>query len=313
MSEDADLPDLALIRALCPGATFTAYHAKAEWLAAHRSPPLGLGGSEAAIAVGASPWDTPLGLWARKRGLAPPVEERRVMRLGAYLEAFVADEYVRETGRTLLDPGRWTLARSVARPSLLGSVDRIIDDPERGPGVLEIKTTGAHRAHEWEDGEIPREVAIQLAHYLALLELEWGGVAVLVGNDALHWCDVVRDRTLEAELLASEAAFLATVASGDDPPMAQAADSAVVKALYPKPDRGAVVALPGKAITWDVARLEAKECIAEATTRKDAAENALKQAIGEAEVGVLPNGIRYTWRQTATGRRNLVRRAAGRR
>lgn len=292
------MSDLDAIRALCPAAEWAAYPTKAEWLAAHVG---GLGGSEAAVACGVSPWDTPLGLWARKQGLAPPVEETRAMRYGSRMEGFVADEYAAETGRTLLDPGRWTLMRNRLRPTLLGSVDRLILDDARGPGVLEIKTTGAHMAHRWDDGQVPPEVAIQVAHYLAALDLAWSSVAVLIGSTEMRWCDVTRDAGMEAELLAAEDAFLAAVASGDNPPLARAEDSAVLRLLYPRHEPGAVVALPGEAMDWDADILEAKAIIKAAEATKDAAENAIKQALGTAERGVCGNGVEYTWKASDRG------------
>src|SRR4051794_32384551 len=62
----------------------------------------GLGASECAAALGLSPFETALGLWARKTGRVPEPEESEAMELGLLLEPVVAELYCRRTGLLLI-------------------------------------------------------------------------------------------------------------------------------------------------------------------------------------------------------------------
>src|SRR5215469_14323159 len=58
----------------------------------------GIGGSDAAAALGLSPWQTPYDLWEQKTGRAPPIEQTEPMLWGHLLEDIVRREYARRTG-----------------------------------------------------------------------------------------------------------------------------------------------------------------------------------------------------------------------
>ena len=68
----------------------------AEWLQVRRS---GIGGSDAAAALGLSPWKSPLELWEEKAmGKTQPRQENDAMIFGRLLEPIVREEFVRRTG-----------------------------------------------------------------------------------------------------------------------------------------------------------------------------------------------------------------------
>src|ERR1700730_15622417 len=79
-----------MIETLTPEALVPA--SREEWLAL-RMPTVGA--SEVAALVGASPYETPYSLWARKSGLVPEAEETPAMRRGRHLEA-VGVAFLRE-------------------------------------------------------------------------------------------------------------------------------------------------------------------------------------------------------------------------
>ena len=70
----------------------------------------------------------------------------------------------------------------------------------------------------------------------------------------------------------------------------------MLRALYPQETPGLVVNLPGEATEWDTQRLRALAELKTWEASKDEAENKIRAALGEAEVGVLPNGVQFTYK-----------------
>jgi putative phage-type endonuclease len=272
------------------------YDSEAEWLAARQS---GIGGSDAAAVLGLSPFETPLSVYARKRGLVPDTEETPAMRFGKLLEPIIAAEYVRETGRTLRDPGRYTIARSEDVPYLFATLDREIltADGKTVPSVLEIKSTNAFRSDDWLD-EAPPHVQVQGQHQLLVTGRAWVSFAVLIGGQDFRWVDLERNDKFIGVMRERLAEFWRRVELGDPPP-AVAEDKEVLAALYPREKPETRIALPPAAGTWDAARRVALDEINKWMQIKEDAEAKIKAAIGEAEAGLLPDGGRYTWKTVA--------------
>lgn len=263
-----------------------------HWLRERRN---GIGASDAAAILGENPWASPLQVYCDKLGIGEPVEENEKMKWGVRLEPIVAEAYAEETGRELFDLGRFTILRSIERPWLQATLDRpILNDP-RGPGDLEIKTTAAHNEGDWEDGA-PRHVWVQKQHQLAVTGAAWGSIAVLIGGQKLLWCDVERDDRFIDGMLEQEAEFWKRVVDLD-PPQPDASDRTreLLAKLYPA-DSGAVIPMEGRFIDLDLELLTLKEEIKQAEARKTAIENELKAALGDASTGVLPNGVKFTWK-----------------
>jgi putative phage-type endonuclease len=287
-------PQLDLIPTDGAASSVEEYASETEWLVARRS---AIGASEAPILLGVSPFKSPMELFAEKLELLERDAETNEMRWGKILEGPLAEHYAVETGRRLHDPGRYTLRRSRAATWMVATLDReIVQAGEQPvPAPLEIKTT-AFRAEDWQE-EPPVDVLVQVQHQLAVTGWAWASVAVLIAGRTFRWYDVPRHEAFIAKLLEAELEFFAhlrtkTLPRVDGTPGTKAA----LRALYPRETPGLVVNLPGDAIEWDTQRLRA---IAEAKICeevKDEAENKLRAALGEAEVGVLPNGVTYTYK-----------------
>ena len=280
-------------------ANVVTYASREEWLA-HRHD--GIGASEAAAILGVNPYCSPFALWSEKLGLVEPRAMSDAMTWGLKLEPLVAEHYAQETGRQVFAPAPWTVHVSGTRPWMRATLDRLVRcETQPGVhGVLELKTTNARLADQWDE-EPPLPYVIQVQHQLAVTGYLWGSLAVLIGGQTFRWVDIPRNDEFIALLIAREAEFWRRLVERD-PPDVDGSDSAreALAKLYPRerPDVDPV-ALPPEADEWDAVRQQAIEEIAAAERRKADAEARIKALIGEAPAGLLPGGVRYTWKLQA--------------
>ena len=274
-------------------ATRKVFPDRASWLEARRQ---GIGGSDAPAVLGVSRWKGPLAVYTEKLGIAEPEEESAAMRWGRRLEAAIADAYQEETGRRVTDLGPFTLTVHGAIPVLIATLDRLVECPERGPGVLQIKTTGWPGAEDWQE-EPPLEAQVQLQHEMEIAGVPWGSLAVLIAGREFRWTDLERNEPFARLMVDKELAFWKRVEEQEPPPPdALEATREALRRLYPK-DTGGTVVLPPEAVEWDRLRMEAKAQVKTWEAREAEAENFLKSAIGEATFGLLPGQeIRYSWK-----------------
>lgn len=265
-----------------------------RWLEARKK---GIGASDAPIVLGLSPWKTALELWAEKRGLLDDVvEETEAMRMGRRLERIVAAEYrERHPERKVTNPGARTLTRHPEHPFLFATLDRTIDDPSEGPGVLEIKTTGERWAEQWEEGA-PLMYQVQLQHQLMVSGLRWGVLAVLIGGRKFVEHRYERSEEFLATLLEAELEFWRSVESGEAPTIKpNAATARALERLHPD-DNGESVILGGEAFEIDDRLLAVKQQIKALEDEKEDLEGRLKSLIGANTYGVLPGVATYSWK-----------------
>lgn len=290
--------------------TETVYDDRAAWLAARRET---IGGSDAPVILGLSRWQSPAGLYAEKLGLLPPPEEQtEAQEMGLILEPIIRRLYEERTGQLVISPRPWLVRRSTKHPFMTYSPDGWV---WRGDtrGVFQAKTTSAWHGREWDD-EPPIHYLVQLQHEMAVEDVGWGVLAVLIGGQRFRHFEVERHERLIAGLVERERDFWTALQARTAPPVdGSAACSALLRELHPA-DNGGVVELPAEALEWDRAKREADEHIRRWQAQKDEAENKLRAAIGDNEVGMLPGTLAsYSWKATtykikATEAREDVRR-----
>lgn len=181
----------------------------------------GIGGSDAAAALGISPWASPCDLWLEKTSPhAAPLLDNRFMYWGRLLEPLLIEEYSRRTGFEV-EPLRGI--RSNKYRWMLGNLDgRIKGEPR----LLEIKTAGS--ATGWgEPGsdEIPLHYGVQVHHYLTLTGFEVADVGVLIGGNDFRLYRVERDKLVSEELIEEEHAFWRLVETREPPEPANLRDA----------------------------------------------------------------------------------------
>ncbi|WP_042302652.1 YqaJ viral recombinase family protein [Paraburkholderia kururiensis] len=204
-----------------------------DWLAVRRT---GIGGSDAAAAVGLNPYMSPLELWLDKTGRAEglpgpdPDDTTSPTYWGTLLEPIVAASYTKQTGNKVRRVN--AVLRHPTIPFMLANLDREIVGA-RNVQILECKTAGDFGARLWRNG-VPEYVELQVQHQLAVTGKTAAHVAVLLCGQALEVFRIERDEGLIARLVELEARFWQYVES-DTPPPADGSESAdrALRHLYP--------------------------------------------------------------------------------
>lgn len=292
-----------------PGAHSIPCSTQEQWIEARRT---GIGGSDAAVVLGISPFKTPLQLWAEKlRLLDDDVEQTEPIRWGKLLEPVIAEEWGRENGHALVDLGRWTVLRSRSTPFMLATLDRVIF-AGNGNGVLEAKNTNAFRIEEWEADEPPTIYAVQVQQQLAVTGYDWGVLVALVGGQKLRWFLIERNQRFINMLQEEEHDFWRLVQRRQQPPVDDSKmTEEALRRLYKTEVEEKTVDLGMSGLDWDREREEAIALIREGTRRKRLIDNLIRASMGDAEVGLLPDGGRFTWR-TEHRREHIVPASANR-
>ncbi|PXW29763.1 YqaJ viral recombinase family nuclease [Paraburkholderia caballeronis] len=207
--------------------------AREDWLEVRKS---GVGGSDAAAAVGLSPYKSQLELWMEKTGRDAnlpkpnPDDTTEPVYWGTLLEPIVAASYTRQTGNRVRRIN--AVLRHPTIPWMLANLDReVVSVPD--VQILECKTAGEFGARLWRDG-VPEYVQLQVQHQLAVSGKQAADVAVLLCGQKLDVHRIERDDALIARLIELEAAFWKYVEC-DTPPPADGSESAdrALRCLYP--------------------------------------------------------------------------------
>lgn len=204
-----------------------------DWLEVRKN---GIGGSDAAAAVGLSPYMSPLELWLIKTGRdanlprPDPHDTTEPIYWGTLLEPIVAASYTKQTGNKVRRVN--AVLQHPTIPFMLANVDREVVG-SRDVQILECKTAGEFGARLWRDG-VPEYVQLQVQHQLAVTGKQAADVAVLLCGQKLEVHRIERDDGLIARQIELEAAFWRHVET-DIPPAADGSDSAdrALRCLYP--------------------------------------------------------------------------------
>lgn len=181
-----------------------------EWLEYRRR---GIGGSDAAAILGASPFATARDLYYDKLKIVSyedPENNWVQKKMGHLLEDLVAEIFHVKTGYQI-----YQIKKMFYHPEhtfMLADVDYFITLPNGETAILEIKTTNYNaKDHWWQDGEevVPVNYEIQGRHYMAVTNLNHVYYCCLYGNneDEVIIRHIERDRDYEEELIALEGEF----------------------------------------------------------------------------------------------------------
>ncbi|MEF9416843.1 lambda-exonuclease family protein [Ralstonia sp. SM1864_UCD524_TZ4] len=218
----------------------TAELTRNDWLAVRKT---GIGGSDAAAAVGLNPYKSQLELWLEKTGRdaelpkPDPNDTTAAVYWGALLEGIVAAAYTQQTGHRVRKVN--AVLQHPTIPFMLTNLDREVvgvSDVQ----ILECKTAGEFGSRHWRGG-VPEYVQLQVQHQLAVTGKRAADVAVLLCGQALEVHRIERDEDLIARLIPLEAQFWRYVET-DTPPPGDGSESAdrALRCLYPRDSGGTV-------------------------------------------------------------------------
>lgn len=269
-----------------------------QWFIRRRE---GVGASEVAAILGFDATRDALSVYAEKIG-ALEVEETPLMKWGKRVEDAIAEGYAEETGRLVLNPGAFDIARHPDLPILGATLDRVTQGSDMNPApqgltgqaALEIKAVNAFAAAEWKE-EPPLHNQIQLQIQMGCKGLTWGSLAALLGGLKIAWQDIARNQTFLDYALPEIEAFWLCVKRREPPVVKEAKEGtwAALKALYPS-DNGLGVALPEEAIQIVSGWQQYRDVRLEAEKREKDFNAQIEQLIGAAVTGLLPDGRALT-------------------
>lgn len=267
----------------------------AQWLAARRE---GVGGSDVAAIMGLSRYSTPYKVYEDKAlGIHEDISDRPAVHWGNVLEPVVGAEYAaNHPERTVRRVNG--IATSVARPWAQASLDYEVRDPERGWGVLEIKTAGLRRAEDWADG-VPVYYQTQVAHYLSVTGRGFADVAVLIGGSDYREYRIERDEDDIAAVTGAVDAFWHGNVEARVPPEVGALDVGAAFLAHSEPTDEYLESdsVPEAVTAYRMAKL----AVDDAKRTCDLYAARVRELIGDA-AGIECPGLRVRWLRGERGR-----------
>jgi putative phage-type endonuclease len=219
---------------------------RSEWLRIRKQ---GIGASDAAAAVGLSPYQSPLELWLIKTGRDAQLpkldadDDNSPLYWGHALEPIVAEHYSKRTGNKVRRVNAVLQHSDADKAWMLANLDYAVvgcSDVQ----ILECKTAGEFGARLWRDG-VPAYVQCKVQHQLAVTGKVAADVCVLICGQEIRVHRIHRDDKLIERLIELERTFWHYVET-DTPPPADGSKSAgrALQCLYPR-DNSEVLDLSG--------------------------------------------------------------------
>lgn len=261
---------------------------RTEWLAWRK---LGIGASDVAALLGMSKYASPMSVWTDKMGLAGPDEDNDYLEYGRRAEPMLTGYFEDRTGLFVVCQQQRAIHPD--RPHHRATLDGLVcEHPDGEPlGVVEYKTTGYGA---WETIPDAYAIQVQWQMHVAQQDHAWFGV---LHERRFATYEVERDQRAIDMLVTAVDAFWNDHVLAETPPPADS-HQATAKALaqaYPEPVEGEKVPLDD--LKWALElREEAQAALSEAKVQKERADNAIKAAIGDAEIGTIEGEPAFTWK-----------------
>lgn len=250
----------------------------------------GIGASEVASLVGLNPYDGPMGLWLKKRGLIEQ-EPHEQAEWGNLLEPVIAERWARDHDAMIV---KGTTVRHPVNKHVLATPDYLVLEPD---AVLEAKTAGHRMAHHWGGGgdEIPEAYLVQVQLQLAVTMRPVWKLAALIGGQDYREFEGEGDAELQAGLMDAIETFWTNHVEADEPPAVDASEATRrwLASKYPRVVKDYRAANNGEInYARSYARISAQ--IKKLEKEKDEIKAALCATIGEHH-GFVADGIKVAW------------------
>jgi len=296
-------PPTEIVLPSLPGCVLEVYRTQEDWLGARNSV---IGASESASIFGVGYADeSPMTVWARKRGILESKEDTELLECGRVLQPAIIElfrrrylkAYPERTPNFNVTPlGEYTLCKSVKHPWLGASLDDHFFDSE-GLAIVEAKNVSIFMSHGWDDEDPPLKFHIQGQQQMAVTGADRCFVVGLIGGNRLRFKEARRNQKFIDAMINTLGEFQELVDEGIEPSGkwidgTEATKKALAR-MHPK-DNGETTVLPLESADWHRALVDAKAARKEAETAVLLYGNHLQQAIGDNTFGLLPDGTRYS-------------------
>jgi putative phage-type endonuclease len=180
-----------------------------------------IGGSEIAVILGLSPFESPYSLWAKKTGRMAKQETSDAMEWGNRLEPAILQKFAdNHPGEVFNNCGTWGKKEI---EFMRANPDGLLLTPEGEWVLVEVKTARDEAFWKDENGTlvVPPHYVAQVQWYLSVLELDRAVVAVLFGGSRYQEFEIIAD-DFEQRLAIDKAwPFHEYLVSEDEPPLSE--------------------------------------------------------------------------------------------
>ena len=257
-----------------------------EWFEARKN---SIGASEIAAAAGLSPYQTPLELYARKRGELPEIEDNDAMRMGRLLEPVVKSEFCRVTGLTFSDPNPPMYQHGELK-FISATPDGIIDDLR----LMEAKTASWRMKGSWGDqdsDQVPDQYLCQVQQQMFVMNAAECHLAVLFDGFTLKTFKVVRNDTLIKLLVAAATELWERIRDGrpPEPNWEHPSTPQLIKNIHQSIEDARILFTDDEAESWKRYE-ELGDFIKDANDERELIKAKLAHEIGDNYAGILPDG-----------------------
>lgn len=271
-----------------------------EWLDVRKR---GIGGSDAAAAVGISPYKSPLELWMEKTGRdgdmpkPDPHDEDSPVFWGNILEPIVAELYAKRTGNKVRRVRSILQHPDNDKAFMLANLDYAVSGSLEVQ-ILECKTAGEWGSKHWRDG-VPDYIQCQVQHQLAVTGKQVADVAVLLCGQKLEIFRVERDEEVIERLIELERHFWWHV-ENDIPPATDGSESSAkaLNYLFPRETLDTINFTDDAELSGKFAELvSVRNDIESLTEYEDTLKQAIQQQMGDYGKAVFATG-HVTWKRS---------------
>lgn len=250
-----------------------------------------IGGSEAAAAMGLSPYQSQFSLYVNKVTDEVSDEDNDYMKWGRRLEEAIGLGISEDTGIPVV---RYPyMLKSKKWPWMAVNLDFLAPD-----AVVEVKNVSGHMSDEWAEGAVPTVYGLQGQHACAVTGLPRVHFFPLIGGHEGRPVTVERNDALIENLVEGERKFWELVQNAT-PPEIDGSESTkkALKALYSDPEADSKTELPFHALELLGQRAIAKAVIKEHTEVVNEVENQLFNMMGNFEIGQVDGVTVMTWKR----------------
>lgn len=247
-----------------------------------------LGCSELGAIAGLDDYRTAADVWLAKTSNAEDQTDSEAAYFGNLLEDVVAREYATRNGVDIQRANEPFTHRRL--PFFRGNIDRRILRAREG---LEIKTINAFSGSKL-DQPLDKH-ALQCHGYMAVTGWDCWHIAYLIGGQRFAQFTIDRDPEMIDLVEGVAADFWGYVERREMPPIDHEHPKScdLLRRLYPGTN-GETVVLPETIVHWHRVRMESLALAKRYDTAADVAKCHILESIGEAAIGALPDGTRYT-------------------